>query len=186
MSRDGDPATTRLPDQSHGGVHFLYGGQASRFIDYTASVLDVESALRNMTAFRHDSDFGHVNVTSAFTSGSSGSICAQNEVVNTTIDLRSEYGNLHELDIVDAMEFGNQVSNWTMIGPKATTKSLVCSNRGVCDETTGQCKCFFDTGFGPVIERRMMSSVSLRGREGPGEVGDGWPRCCFFFFYRAF
>ena len=158
-----------VPDQSHGGVQFLYDGQASAFVDWSSSVLEVEGYLRNFTALRHDSDFGHVNVTAALTSGADGAICEQGQVVNTTIDFRSLWGNLYELDIVDTMEFGNQLSNWTMIGPKATTKNLVCSNRGICDHATGNCDCFFDTGNKFTTNSRMGSS---NGAAQTGTRGD--------------
>jgi hypothetical protein len=105
----------------------------SRFLNWTATRYDMQEALGNMTSFQN-SDYGAVAITAGVTSDTADTsddfICNQGFPVNTTVDLRSEWGNLYELEVVDAMEYGNQPSNWTVAGPRATTKAMECSNRG--------------------------------------------------------
>ena len=112
----------RPDSHSDGGIHLKYDGETTRFLNYTADVLEVESALRNLTTLRHHSDYGHINVTAAV---SSAAICSSTTNVNTTIELRSQYGNLHELELIDGLKYSNNYANVTMTSPKGTTHAKV-------------------------------------------------------------
>jgi len=160
--------SARPDSHSGGGLHFKYDGQTSRFVNYTASVVEVESALRNLSSFRHYSDYGHVNITAA---GSHLGICSTTTNVNTTIELRSQYGNLHELEVIDGMKFSNQFLNFTVDSSKGTTQAKVCSNRGMCDYKTGTCNCFYHSTVKKDVLRRMVSSDGNRNMGTKGDCG---------------
>lgn len=158
--------SVRPDSHSGGGLHFKYDGETTRFVNYTASVVEVESALRNLTTLRHHSDYGHINVTAA---GSSTGICSALTNVNTTIEFKSQYGNLHELEVIDGMKWSHRYINFTVTSPKATTRAKECSNRGMCNYKTGTCECFYHTTLEKDVLRRMVSSD---GNKNAGTKGD--------------
>ncbi|GMH92357.1 hypothetical protein TrST_g2898 [Triparma strigata] len=155
-----------------GSMHLKYDGELTRAINYTASVTDVESAIRNLTTIRHHSDYGHINVTASSASPLSTygiEICSYLSHVNTTIELRSEYGNLHMLDAVNDIFREEVDANITMHTSKGTTQAKLCSDRGHCDYKSGTCECFFQSTPFMDIKRRYESSD---GNGNPGRRGD--------------
>ena len=160
------------PDQL-GGMYLKYDGETTRLLNFTDSVLSVESALRNLTSLRHNSDYGHVNVTASTSTGGQ-TVCSLTSDTNTTIDLRSQFGNLHEIEVIDSMMLGNKISNFTTVVPQATSKILPCSGRGFCEETTGTCECYFKNGIegSSIFHRYESSDGSLRSRTTKGTKGD--------------
>jgi len=155
------PRMLSLVDSYHGGMHIEYDGEVTRFINFTDSVVSVGSALRNLTSLRDNSDYGHINVTAATTTQGQ-TICSYAANTDTTIELRSVYGNLHPLKVVDSMTLSSQMSNFTATVPQATSEILECSGRGFCEETTGSCECFFKNGMEGTSTQRASERSKRR------------------------
>ena len=166
------PMLKDLPRLHPGGIHLKYDGEVTRFINYTATVVEVESAIRNLTSVRHYSDYGHINVTAGTVTPSLDGgvtwmngvpICSYDTHVNTTIEFRSLYGNVHALDVIDGIDYNlgpgfGLDANVTMFTSKGTTHAKSCSGRGRCDFKSGTCDCFYQTTPFVDIKRRFESS----------------------------
>lgn len=141
-----------------GSVYLSFRQAVTAAIRFDATSTELETALEDLDTI------GNVVVT--YTNNANG-LCGAGNVV--TVEFRSEFGDLPAIKIEDdsGLTVGSNLisvaQDGTVLGGitsiKGTKENAVCSNRGICNEATGVCKCY--TQFG-----------ASDGYNGPGDRGD--------------
>mmetsp|Transcript_18301 Transcript_18301/g.65113 ORF Transcript_18301/g.65113 Transcript_18301/m.65113 type:complete len:827 (-) Transcript_18301:915-3395(-) len=121
-----------------GGFYLGYDGEFTQKLAWNASGLLVQQSLEHLaTVSAVASDFGALNV-----SVNGSQVCSSDDS-NMTIELRSNYGNVYNLTLLNSL-MSNQnhaLVNLTLIADKGTKEDAICGDRGECDQFTGVCFC---------------------------------------------
>jgi hypothetical protein len=153
-----------------GRVYFQYGTSVSDPIDITTTA--VESAVSTAIAGMEDLAAAMWTNLAVSVDSSDGSnrICSTTTAVTTTIELRSDYGNLPFLTLFDASYLDTTTTNpanLTMRTNAAVDKVYECSNQGTCDYSAGQCQCYQSVLAGGIKYRADSSDGKTCCRHWP-------------------
>jgi len=136
---------------TEGAFVLYFDSQQSQTVDFSATLIEAKHAIESIPMLNH--------VTVEFSHGNQ--IC-NNETKNiVSITFKEQFGPLPPLVPVTiglnddaAVEIGSDNSNGMMVDDfgmiylaiKGSKENAECSNRGVCDEGTGTCRCFDTNG----------------------------------------
>jgi len=156
-----------------GKVYFIYQSSVSSPVDITATgatsavTLAIEG-LEDLVAAEWPNMVVVVTISNSL---SQDKICVSSAISTVTISITSDYGNIPFLSILDASYYSlsSTVSqNLVFTTNAGTTQLYECSNQGVCDYSTGHCKCLDHSVAGTVMYRTSSSD----GNGGIGTRGD--------------
>jgi copper chaperone CopZ len=158
-----------------GSVPFTFRGATTVAIQFDADAEEVEAAIEALYTVD--------DVTVEFGSGSV--FCDTGGSNIAAITFTTQHGDVPTLEVDDSGLTGGGIevrADGEAFGPvqsfRGTTEEDVCSNRGLCDRTTGQCLCFRgwagSNGAGGVGDRndcgyRIRASTGLRTAMGGAE-----------------
>jgi hypothetical protein len=71
-------------------------------------------------------------------------VCDPSYYSATRLELRAEFGNLPDLQIINSIidKATGELRTLNVTSNKGTKENVYCSNHGVCDFDTGTCLCF--------------------------------------------
>ena len=163
-----------------GSLYLTFGEQVSDAIDVTAAnapllVQAQVTKLTNLTAAYANVGFDYAATSSLSTSAALCSSAGSNTI---TINLYSAIGNIAGLGIIDSslaedpayVNLGfdeGSTANVTLSSNLGTGDLFECSNQGICDRRTGQCRCnlgVVGTGAGVGLGYPGTDGVSVLGR----------------------
>lgn len=159
-----------------GSVYFTYKDSVSTPVDVTSSnaISEIRAAILSLTDLTL-SGFGITKSEHIGASESSGinTLCDDTASTTWTISLRSDYGNIPFLGILDGTIYSGTsdvAANVTFSSNAGSGELHECSNQGTCDRSTGTCKCH-DLFASGEIQYRAISSDGNGNRGSRGDCG---------------
>uniref|UniRef100_A0A7S2RYU0 EGF-like domain-containing protein n=1 Tax=Rhizochromulina marina TaxID=1034831 RepID=A0A7S2RYU0_9STRA len=125
-----------------GRVYLIYDDEiSSASLAFDGDAAAVEASLDALSTLGTNNDFGTSTVHTV--SMDQGSLCSGSNTATTEITIRSAYGNLYDLDLVNSLRISSTGArgNITVTSLKGTKENAECSNHGYCDPTSGTCRC---------------------------------------------
>lgn len=132
-----------------GGIYLIYDGETTPSIASSATAPDIQAALLALKTLSTASVYGdltsYLNVTM---DGGGSTLCDSLSPMITSISLRSSYGNLPSLRVINSLRMvdahedgGNALVSLSLVAPKGDKENEYCANHGICDFATGTCVC---------------------------------------------
>ena len=126
-----------------GGFYLGFQDVFTNFLPWNSSIFALEAELNALSTLGSKSVYGPmvVNITST-----GSEICDASSSIYSTININSKYGNLENLKVINSIRdiSTNTIHDFNLTSNRGTKENHYCSNHGICDHTSGTCKCFKD------------------------------------------
>ncbi|CAM9210082.1 unnamed protein product, partial [Laminaria digitata] len=124
-----------------GGIYLIYDDETTSSISVNANASAVQAELSSLDTLGSASVYDDL-LTLNVTMEGGDTLCSSEDLVTTSISIRSPYGNLPSFTLIGSVRDASGASvNLTFSDGKGTKENVYCANHGVCDFGVGTCVC---------------------------------------------